>query len=294
MRLAVIGLPFFGERVAASLRDAGIDARYLPSPAVEPCRGPWVVGELLRSDLVYAIGSRAARGAPADLLLRLRKRLVLHWVGSDVLWARRDFEAGRLSRRVAERAVHWADAPWLAEELGALGIAAEERPLPVPIAWGEPVPLPEAFRVLVYLPERPGGAYDVEGTLAVIRALPDVPFLIAGGFVPPVPLPNAEALGFVRTMADVYHRTSVLLRLTHHDGLSHSVVEALSFGRYVVWTYPLPGVVRVSGPAEAAAAIARLRAEARGLNERGVAAAARYRAEVVVPAAAERLRSLAG
>ncbi|GBD24471.1 hypothetical protein HRbin29_02149 [bacterium HR29] len=294
MRLAVIGLPFFGERVAALLAEAGIDARFLPSPVVEPRRTPWVLAELVRSDLVYAIGSRAARGAPVDLLLRLGKKVVLHWAGSDVLFAQRDAESGRLSRRVAERAVHWAVAPWLVEELGALGIAAEERPLPLPIAWGEPVPLPETFRVLVYLPERPWEPYDVEGTLAVMRALPDVPFLVVGGYVPPAPLPNVEALGFVPNMAEVYRRTSVLLRLTHHDGRSHSVIEALSFGRYVVWTYGLPGVVRVSGPAEAAAAIARLRAEAHGLNERGLEEAARYRAEVLVPEAVERLRSIVG
>ena len=294
MRVAVIGLPFFGQRVAEALVGAGIAARFLPSPVVEPRRFPRVLAELLRADVVYAIGSRAARGAPADLLVRLRKRLVLHWVGSDVLWARRDAAAGRLSSRVVERAVHWADAPWLVEELGALGIAAEEHPLPLPIAWGEPVPLPETFRVLVYLPVHPVEAYDVEGTLAVIRALPHVPFLIVGGFVPPVPLPNVEALGFVRTMADVYHRSSVLLRLTRHDGISHSVIEALSFGRYAVWTYRLPGVVRVATPAEAAAAIARLRIEAVGPNELGLRTAARYRADVVISEAAERLRRLAG
>lgn len=292
MRVAVIGLPFFGRRVAESLREAGIEARYLPSPAIEPRRIPSVLAELLRADLVYAIGSRAAKGSPVDLLARSGKRVLLHWVGTDVLWARRDAAAHRLSRWLTERAVHWADAPWLVDELGALGIVAEERPLPMPMAVGEPVALPGTFRVLVYLPEHAREPYDVAATLAVVRALPEIEFLVVGGFEPSEPIPNLQALGFVRNMTDVYHRCSVLLRLTHHDGLSHSVVEALSYGRYVVWTYGLPGVVRVANAGEAAAAIASLRTEHREPNYVGVQTAQRYRADVIVREAVERLRDL--
>ena len=43
-------------------------------------------------------------------------------------------------------------------------------------------------------------------------------------------------------MIKFYNRTSVLLRLTEHDGLSNMVMESLAMNRHVVWTYDFPYV----------------------------------------------------
>jgi hypothetical protein len=180
----------------------------------------------------------------------------MHWVGSDVQAAVRAHAEGRASQRLVQRAAHWVDGPWLASELRPLGIAADVHPLPIPTDIGSPVPLPGDFRVLIYLPRQPHAAYDVAGSLEVVRALPDVAFTVFGGFAPHDPPPNLEVAGFQSDMAAVYRRGAALLRLVHHDGLSHSVIEALSFARHVLWTYPLEGVRQVAGPAEAIEALA--------------------------------------
>ncbi|MGI8927364.1 MAG: hypothetical protein ACR2HN_12080 [Tepidiformaceae bacterium] len=254
-RIAVVGLPFFASRVAASLHEMGYDARFLPRPGRSPAAWATLARELVRARLVYAIGSSAVRNGPLDLIARLRRPILMHWVGSDVRHALAAQSAGRASARLLRHAAHWADAPWLAEELAPLGIAPAVHPLPVPVAVGTSLPLPAEFRVLVYLPASPHAFYDVAGILATVAALPEVPFTLAGGFTPPERPPNLELAGYVKDLRPFYEASTALLRLVHHDGMSHSVVEALSFGRHVLWSYPFPGATRVAGADVAIAAI---------------------------------------
>lgn len=292
-RIAVTGLPFFAQRVAASLRREGFDARYVPA-AREALRRPRRLLYLLRAQIVYAIGPSIERRSPLDLLARLGKAVVIHWVGTDVEYGVRAVSAGTASRRLVGKAMHWTDAPWLANELVDAGIEAEVRPLPMAIAIGEATPMPVEHRVLVYLPVAPGPAHDVAGTLAVVEALPDLAFTLVGGYVPDGRYTNLRSEGYVRDMASQYRAHSILLRLTHHDGLSHSVVEALSFGRQVVWTHHLEGVRQVSGPDEAIATLRELTAGPPGLNSEGLRTAAEYRVEKTVGAVSEALRAMVG
>ena len=69
-----------------------------------------------RADIVYLIGSRIDRASPQDRLLRLRRRpVVIHWVGTDVQIAVDEHRRHNVSLRVAERPIHWCDAPWLVD-----------------------------------------------------------------------------------------------------------------------------------------------------------------------------------
>ena len=257
-RIAVVGLPYFGARAASGLREVGFRAHYAERPGTSP--GAWApfISEIARADLLYAIGSSIRRNGPLDVLARLGKRVLMHWVGSDVLAAEHDFAAGRCSSKLVRDAAHWADAPWLVERLAMLGIAAELRTLPIPLSVGTPAVLPAHFRVLVYLPAKPTPAYDIESTVEVMRALPEIEFSIIGGYQLQPGLSNTRSCGFVEDMAAAYRDSVALLRLVHHDGLSHSVIEALSFGRYVLWTYPLAGVEQVASAPAAIAALERL------------------------------------
>jgi hypothetical protein len=73
-------------------------------------------------------------------------------VGTDVLIALDEHALGRASKAVARRAVHWVDAPWLADELATMGITAEHVQLPVEGLSQDAPPLPPRFTVLLYLP----------------------------------------------------------------------------------------------------------------------------------------------
>lgn len=288
-RIAVVGLPYFGTRVAASLIGAGFDARFVPSPRAGLVRNPLALTQLMRPDLVYGIGSSIERSSPLDLLARSGRRVLMHWVGSDVLYARRADRRGRVSARL-RRATHWADAPWLAQELGPLALNVEEHPLPMPIAVGNAVPMPPEPAVMLFLPAAPHRAYDVDATRAVVEALPQTRFILVGGYR--IEAPNVENLGFVTDMAAVYARSSMLLRLVRHDGLSHTVIEALAYGRHVAWRYQFPGVTAVATADEAIAAIRRHVDAPLVLNEAGIAASERYRPERVLGEVSEALEAL--
>jgi hypothetical protein len=69
-------------------------------------------------------------------------------------------------------------------------------------------------------------------------------------------------------------------------------VEALSFGREVVWNYELPGVTRVDGVDAAVEAIRRHVATTLTMNERGVDTARRYLPERVVEEACSGIEAL--
>jgi len=279
-RILILGLPYFGSMLSGVLAQRGWEARFLAHPGRSPRAWLDVLAAVARADVLYLVSARAERGSPLDRLLRWwRLPAVVHWVGTDVLIAREAYRKGDLSEVVAGNAVHWADAPWLVDELREMGIRSDVVPLPVPgIASGAP-PLPASFRVLFYLPvdafDRE--VFDIETMLRLPRELPDVAFVLipspAESLPSPLPL-NLEARGWVTDMDALYRETTVLARLVAHDGMPFMVLEALSRGRHAVYSYELPGVVHARGYDAVKEAITRLRDAHTGgdlgLNEAGM------------------------
>jgi hypothetical protein len=279
-RIAILGLPYFGNMLAGLLSIRGWEATFVPHPGRRPARWAGAAGRVARADLVYLVATRADRWSAQDLFLRFaRKPVVVHWVGTDVLLAREAADRGRLAASVVRRATHLCDAPWLASELAALGIAAEYVALPIPRV-GRPLPLPGQFHVLIYLPVDPFDreVFDMGSLLRLPGALPDVQFTLIPS--PPETLPgplppNLRALDWVEDMDRLYRDITAMVRLTSHDGMSFMAVEAMSRGRYVLWTHTVPGVTPVAGFDDTVAALRSLRdahaAGTLGPNEAGIA-----------------------
>ncbi len=304
-RVLILGLPYFGRMLQEQLGARGWHADYHDHPGRNPAGWAEVAGLLLRADLLYLVGSRADRWSAQDLLLRgWRRPVVIHWVGTDVLLASEARDRGQLSAAVAQRPRHLCDAPWLIEELATLGMTAEYLPLPVPGLSHDAPPLPAAFRVLMYLPvdafDRE--VFDMETLLALPRLFPEVQFTLLPS--PPDTLPgelppNLRALGWHPNLDPIYRESTVLIRLTSHDGTSFSALEAMSRGRYVIWSFPMPGAILARGRDEVAEAlrvlIARHAAGVLGFNEEGMRHA---REEFDPPAAVDaldlRLRAILG
>jgi hypothetical protein len=239
--------------LAGLLAEKGWDARFFAHPGRDFKGWARLLPAVTRADIVYLVSSRIETGSPQDRLLRIRRRpVVIHWVGTDVQIALEEHARGRVSPRIATRAVHWCDAPWLVDELATMGVRSEHVALPIPGLSREPAPLPGTFRVLLYLPvdafDRE--VFDMDTLLRLPAAMPDVQFTLIPSTrdTLPVALPaNCEAPGWIDDMDAVYRRTSVVVRLTSHDGTSFMVVETLARGRQALWTFPMPGVTRVAG-----------------------------------------------
>ena len=258
-RVLILGLPYFGKMLEQILGERGWKARYRPHPGRDPRAWALLLPEVARADLVYLISSRLDRHSPQALLARFARRpIAIHWVGRDVDFALEEFRSGRADPRLIRRATHLADAPWLVDELVETGIRAEYLPLPVPgMPRGGPPPLPRTFRVLLYYPVHPVDreVYDYPAMVALAREFPGAAFRLIPSppeTLPEPPPPNVQATGWVTDMEAVYRETTVYVRLTNHDGTSFMAIEALSHGRYVIWTFPLAGAARATGFDDAA------------------------------------------
>ncbi len=279
--MLILGLPYFGKALARSLADRGWRAAFATHPGSNPAGWAALLARLARADILYLIGSRAEVGSPQDRLLRIRHRpTVIHWVGTDLQIAAEEEAKAPLARSVINRPTHWCDAPWLVDELSAVGGTGAYVPLPVAGLADEAPPLPKRFRVLLYYPvdTYDREVFDFETLWKLPTEFPGVGFTLIPSPAETLPAPrprNLEARSWVSDMDALYRETTVYIRLTNHDGTSHMVLEALSRGRYVIWTHPLPGATLANDFDEVSGAlrglIERHQAGTLGLNEAGIA-----------------------
>ena len=276
-RVLVHGLTYFGEAFSDFMSGNGWEFVYYPDNGV----GNLVAmgNALRRCDLVYQIGGRVNVGRFLRAARLLRKKLiVMHWVGSDTLEAQSAVSSGRCDPWVLNSIHHWADSAWILKEVRELGVGCEYVPLASPRVSISPAPLPEEFKVLVYVPSvEAAELYGLDKILEAARALPHVRFELVGLRDGPLesPPPNIRFHERVPDLTEYYKQATVVWRPTRHDGLSWMVCEALGHGRHVLWSYPFPGCTLVSSTSEAIAAIQNLqqlhRAQKLKLNYEGVA-----------------------
>ncbi len=233
------GLPYFVGLLAPALSCDELDFRGF---AIEPrAESLW---RFLKAHAVYFI-SAGIRSRLAELALTFRKRVVMHWGGTDVLNAVEAYNAGLGSRRIIGMCEHWATTTWIAQELAAIGVKAKIVPYTALNFPSDVPPLPRRFTVLTYLPESRPEFYGSDSIIALARDFPNVQFTVlastaASPWLKHESVPaNVRALGSVRDLDSVYREATVLVRLTKHDGLSFMVAEALARGRYILWRYPV-------------------------------------------------------
>jgi glycosyltransferase involved in cell wall biosynthesis len=212
---------------------------------------------LRKADLLISFGGPGPSAALAEAATARSVHVLVVWAGSDVLNAAQDpFNLAVTKRRGYNNV---AVAPWLVDELATLGITASHLPVGAVAAVEHIAPLPKSFRVLTYLPEPRRSFYGEERVYAIARQMPEVEFTVLGaGRRNPSAPPNVSFAGHVDNVPSHIDGSTVLLRLTEHDGASILVLEALARGRHVVWTHDYPGVRCVSSPGQALVALEEL------------------------------------
>ncbi len=227
------------------------------------------IRKLAASQIVYGTGFGFAAKLWA-LSRAMGKRTVNHWVGTDVLLALQN-ERYRVMARQAARFIqrHLAFAPWLVEELKAIGLLATAAPFTT-LAWFAQRAAPGRPGILAYLPDERAEFYGAEIVRAVARSLPDLPCGVVAGTAERQPaIPNVTYLGWIGDMRPLYERYPILLRVARHDGLPKMVLEALAYGNQVVFEYEFPGCHRATNEAEALAAVGNILASGCPINSEG-------------------------
>lgn len=259
-KVLVHGLPYFGKLFVNSMNGDGWEFRFYPDSGIGNLAAMLI--SLMKCDVAYQIGGRVTLGKFLRIAKLLRKRkVVIHWVGTDTLDERPAVQAGKADPWVRQNLAHWAETDWLGREVNELGASCDIVPLPGAQLSQRPSPLPRDFSVLVYMPDvQFGGLYGLETILRVARELPQIQFEMVGLAKGSINEPpgNLRIHGHVQNMTEFYERSTVVWRPVKHDGLSFMVLESLAHGRHVIWSYEFPGCLRAKTGEEAHAHIVRL------------------------------------
>lgn len=207
--------------------------------------------KVLAADAVYAVAGTSTASFYWRVAGLLRKKRILHWIGTDVLIALGQ-APGRLVRDY-RRTVHLAGSELLQSELRTVGIESAVVPIvPTGIQFS-PLPMPERHAVLAYIPEAREEFYGMPLLKEIAGRYPDVRFHIVAnsGKLDGHPLPNLSYEGTLdaAAMRELYAKCSILFRYPQHDGLSMMILEALGTGRTVIYKYPFPFVKTPAGGA---------------------------------------------
>lgn len=174
---------------------------------------------------------------------------MMYWTGSDVMSVLEELKNTGKRKKLPKEIVHLAAAPWLVDELGGIGVQAAFISLSaVPFVRfdlsEEAPPLPQDFTVLTYVPDSAVSLYGGEHIKSLARDFPmiKIKILSSTGKWWPDPPPGVDFLGWVDDPRELYVQSTVLVRMVLHDAIGGMVQEALSYGRHVIWSYPLDGV----------------------------------------------------
>ncbi len=122
---------------------------------------------------------------------------------------------------------------------------------------------------MLYVPRTRADFYGRQSFKLLMRRLADksIRYVVVGGGDIDAPAGiSVENLGWRDNLHSVYENATVLIRNTPRDGLSLMVLEALSYGRYVLWTQDFPHTREIHSYSDMEREIRALYAE----HERGI------------------------
>jgi len=164
----------------------------------------------------------------------------------------------KLATKLKKRIINLAGSPWLVDELKTQGIRAIYLPLStLNIERMKPPNIDVSDKdidVLSYVPKRRFTFYGGHHILKLARNFPEYTFVVVMPDVrddhrlPRSPFKNLVFMSkrSFEEMQALYLRAKCFLRLTKHDGLSLSILEALYYKLTVVWTYRFPYAIHVN------------------------------------------------
>lgn len=171
------------------------------------------------------------------------KRVVLWWVGSDVIKA---VQPGYNVKAVNNLAFkHICVSRGLQQELKSVGIHADIVTMIPDVERYRKTPLPTGrYTVAVYMPTTET-LYRWGDCKCIMEKTPYIQYLVYGNKedLPDAP-DNCKVLGWVHNTIMVLKKCNCLLRLTGHDGFPQSIIEAILMGRCVITNHDYPHVIR--------------------------------------------------
>lgn len=167
------------------------------------------------------------------------KKVICHWIGTDVLKAKENKDINKVQSYIC---YNLACSPLIKEELKELNIEAKEIAILPNEMSKKYSALPEKHGVITYLPEGKEDFYGIDYVKYAAQNYPNIQFYVVGNNNDTINLKNVKFLGKItqEEMSSLYDKTTILMRLPKHDGLSLMLLEALIKGKEVLYCYDFP------------------------------------------------------
>ena len=240
MKIAIIGNSYFGNILTEQLNKYDTNNEYLfyntSENKIDKIK---FFFNLPFIHTVYSVSASISEGGALQMAMRFRKKIVQHFIGSDVLTAVEDFKNSRVNNELVEASKFLCEVDWIKSELADISIEAGVASIAIYDKEIKPKEF-EKFTVLTYMSQGKEKFYGMEDYIKLAKAFKDVEFRIAGitsyGEVLPE---NIKLLGWVN-MDDEFQANTCYIRNAKHDGLAFSILEALGYGRIVLYNYNFP------------------------------------------------------
>ena len=196
--------------------------------------------DILKIDVVYSVSASISGGGALNLALKFNKKIVQHFIGSDVLSAIEDYKNGNINKKLIKASEYLCEVDWIQEELKEIDIEAKVASIAIYDKNSVNGAMPDKFTVLTYMGKGKEEYYGMNSLTVLANRLIDIEFRIAGIDSYKIPLPNnIKLLGWV-DMVREFENSVCYLRNAKHDGLAFSILEALGHGKQVFYNYHFP------------------------------------------------------
>jgi hypothetical protein len=173
--------------------------------------------------------------------VRLKKKIIFQWMGTDVLNAVNRNLNGTLNRKYLDKAVHFFDAPWFESELKPLGLKNVFESHFKYLVKQNSIKKYDKIKVISYVSKNREDFYGLPKIVEAAKQFPKIQFSIYGTDIFKDDFPeNLKCHGWISSecFQDELIKSAIFLRLTEHDGFSASCIEAFGMGAEVIWSYP--------------------------------------------------------
>ena len=258
MRILIVGLPLFAERLQKDLSEFDPSNKYYCLNTYYDKKDRIKALFLIpRVDVIYSINGTLDKSRVFDLAFKLNKKVMMTWVGTDVTKTK---QLSEVNQTYLNRAEHYCEVEWIQEELKELNIDAEilnffnfkdEKPSAVEKG--------DQFQVLTYISKNREKYYGWDEIMSAAQEHKDIAFTVVGTDGLEDAPENVNCLGWVKDMDALFEKAHCTIRFVEHDGLSGFVLESLFRGKQVLYSEPLKNCIHVKSTSEISDALGRLK-----------------------------------
>ena len=236
MNIAIIGNSHFGAILAEQLNrfDKNNNYRFYNTNEKIVDKIKFSL-HILNIDIVYSVSGSIRTGGALALALKFNKKIVQHFIGSDVLTAIEDFKNNKIDKKLIKKSKYFCEVDWIKEELKEINVNAKVQAIMVYENFISPQNFDD-FSVLTYMGKDKEKFYGIDDFIQLAKDFPELNFKIAGIENYPNLPDNVKCLGWV-DMQNAMQNATVFIRNVKHDGLGFTVIEALALGRVVFYNY---------------------------------------------------------